>query len=250
MRSKYSYLQMRGQACHGHGLEHRFELYADVDRQCLVSGGQYDNLQHDGEHDIVSLQVRDELHLGWHGVRGEYADAHVRGQAGYGHGLEHGFELYADVDRQCLVSGGEYDDLQCDGQFDILSLQVRDELHLERCGVCPQSEDVLLRYQARRHGMEHSIELLADMERERLDSAGQRDDAQHDTEYDLLSIQMLDQLYLEWHRLCWGGQDAYVRGQAGKYVLELGFELHAEVERRNLVARGQGAFLQRDRERS
>jgi hypothetical protein len=109
-------------------MEYSLGLQANVERQCVVSGRQYDGVQHDGEHDLVSIQVRGELHVEWLGVRSKYQNLHVCGKAKRQHCLEHRVELYTNVERQCVVPGRQHDGVQHDGEHDIVSIQVRGRL--------------------------------------------------------------------------------------------------------------------------
>jgi hypothetical protein len=139
----------------------------------LGTGGQRDSVQRDREHDRVSLHVRGELHVEWHELRGRYANLHVRGKTIGRHGLEHGFELYADMDRQRLGAGRQRDNLRHDGECDVLPVQVRGELQVGRRGVRSEHADLCLRGQAV-HGnpVEFGFELSSDVEWKRVGSRG------------------------------------------------------------------------------
>jgi hypothetical protein len=173
LRSQYSNVYLPSQAVHGHGLEYGFELFTDVERDRLVSGGQRDRVQRDGEHDVLSLQVLERISLERHRLRVEYADLRVPGQTGRGHRLEHGVRLRTELERQRLGAGEHDNDLQHYGEHDVLPLQMRGQLHLGWYGLRRGHADIHLRGQAGdRYGLEHGFELHADVERQRLGACG------------------------------------------------------------------------------
>ena len=150
-------------------VEHRDKHNPDLERLNLGSVNDR-NLQRDGKHDTMPLQVRLGLHLGRFGMY-QHKNSIMHG-ASLECKLEHSFKHNADMERFKLDSNNN-GKLQRDGKHDTMPLQVRLGLHLGRFGMY-QHKNSFMHGASGKCTVEHSFKHNTDVERQCLDSDSNR----------------------------------------------------------------------------